>query len=199
MRARFGRPRLHGFERIAGRYAVLLQARLEPLFLDHGLSPALGKVKASLDVKSPYHLRLLAYDVIAKGREVFDEVFAEPSRASAHVAGTSLARGAYLPALFRYESFVYQAYKQRLIEASLEHGGRPEPTPAQKAKKARGQEIATRLFGGLDMMVFLKTQFTTEEDVLDVPENLPRFVIQPDTEVRRVPGTAEAPVGVAAE
>jgi hypothetical protein len=152
-------------------------------------------VAASLDVKSPYHLRLLCLDMVAQGRAVFDAVLKEPTLAREQAARTTLATGAFLPALFRYESFVYQAYKQRLIEASLEHGGRPEPTPAEKAKKARGQEIATRLFGGVDMMVFLKTRFTTDEDVLDVPENLPRFVIQPDTEVKRAhPAGSAVPV-----
>jgi len=185
-RERFGMQRLHAFERIAGRYTALLFARLEPLFLERGLWPVLGRVKPTLDVKTHYHLRLLAHHIVVEGKATYDAVAREPARAVAHAAELSMPSGHFLLALFRYESMVYQAQKLRLIDVSTEHAGRPPLTEAQQRSKQRMMELGKRLVGSLETAEFLKTQFKSAEDVLDIPENYPRFAFDEHDEVKRI-------------
>jgi hypothetical protein len=186
LRDRYGRRRLHRFERIAGRYAALLFAKIEPLFLDQGIKPLFGKAVATLDVKTHYHLRLLAYHIIGEGKEVYDAVIRDTRLAVGHAANMTMQSGNFFQATFRYELIVYQSQKLRMLEAVTEHAGRPPLTEAQKKAKAQFEAFARRVFGAVELTEFLKTQFTTDEDVLDVPENWPRFTFTDTTEVRRV-------------
>jgi hypothetical protein len=186
LRARYGRERMHRFERIANRYAAFLLAKLEPSFVDEGIAPVFGRVKPSLDVSSLYHLRLLTHHIVAEGREHYDAIIFDPRLAQEHAARMTMCSGNRLLALFRYETLVFQAQKLRLMGACLEHGGRPEPTDKQRLGKERMDAIARRLFGVLDVVDFLRTQFLQEEDVLDVPERWPRFFINERAEVVRI-------------
>jgi hypothetical protein len=74
-----------------------------------------------------------------------------------------------------------------LLEAWHEQTGRPEPTEKQRRTKERFENMTRRLWGALDQVDFLKTQFKTEEDVLDVPEHWPRFAVDDNGEVIRLP------------
>jgi hypothetical protein len=191
LRDRFGRRTLYRLELIAARYAVLLFAKLEPLLLEAGLGPVFGSSTAKLDVKTNLHLRLLAYHVVGEGREIYDAVMADPMLAREQATRMTMFSGNRLRALFRYEDFVYQSQKLRLLEALNEYAGRPEPTENQRRSKERFESIARRLWGALDLIDFLKTQFVTEEDVLDVPERWPRFAVNEDDEVVRLPRLEE--------
>jgi hypothetical protein len=186
-RYRYGRPMLHRFERIAGRYGAFLFAMLEPLFDDRGISPVFGRVKPTLDVKSMLHLRLLALHVVVTGKDSYDTVIANPLTARAHAERMTLCSAYALHAILRYEALVYQSQKLRLLEASLEMAGRKKPTGRKLEARNRADAIVRRLFGGVDLVDFLKTQFHSEEDVLDVAEALPRFVLTSDAEVICVP------------
>jgi hypothetical protein len=186
LRERYGRPRLYRFERIANRYAVCLLAKIWPSFVDRGIAPVFGRAKASLDVSSLYHLRLLTHHIVAEGRTAFDAVIGDPRIAQGYADRMTMSSSNRLLALFRYETLVYQAQKLRLMAACLEHGGRPEPTEKERIGKARIDAIARRLFGVLDVVDFLKTQFLEEEDVLDVPEQWPAFFINERAEVVRI-------------
>jgi len=186
LRQRYGRRRLYQFERLTGRYAAFLFAKIEPLFLDQGIKPVFGKVAATLDVKTHYHLRLLTHHIVAEGRKAYDAVIGDPRLAIGHAANMTMQSGNFFHAVFRYELLVYQSQKLRMLEAITEHRGRPPPTEAQKRAKQQLEAIARRSFGAVELAEFLKTQFTTEEDVLDVPENWPRFEFTETTEVRRV-------------
>ncbi len=191
LRAKYGRDQLYRFERIAGRYGVLLFARLEPLFLDRGLAPAFGRVHASLDVATHYHLGLLTRHILTEGREAYDAVAAAPSRANEHLPRMTMQSGAYLLALFRYEIYVNQSQKLRLMELFLEVKGRRPPTEAQKKSAQRLDQILHRVLGPLEMVDFLKTQFARPEDSLDVAEDWPRFAFTPDgSMVRETPERA---------
>jgi hypothetical protein len=55
----------------------------------------------------------------------------------------------------------------------------------QQRTKAGLDAVVRRLWGAVALTEFLKTQFTTEEDVLDVPENWPRFAFTANGEVKR--------------
>jgi hypothetical protein len=184
-RERFGREALYRFERIAGRYGALLLARLEPSFLDKGVLPVLGRVSPSLDVPSYFHLRLLTLHVIADGREAYDTVFEKPLDARDAAARMTMASGGALMAVLRYEALVYQSQKLRLLAAFTELEVRPEPTERQREAKRRADALTRRLFGAVEFIDFLKTQFTSSEDILDIPESLPRFRIEPSGEVVR--------------
>lgn len=187
VRAHYGRAELHRFERIAGRYAALLFAKLEPLFLDRGILPIFGSAKPTLDAKTNYHLRLLAYHIVSEGKAAYDAVIAEPARASEHLARMTLCSGNYLLALFRYEAFVYQSQKARLLAAYTEHEGRPAPTHKQAQNKARIDAIVRRVWGAMDMIDFSKARFAADDDVLDTPERWPRFAVDEHAEVVRLP------------
>ena len=186
LRAKYGRDRLYQLERIAGRYGAFMLARLEPLFLERGIWPVFGKVKPTLDVKTHYHLGLLTRHILTEGRAAFDAVIATPTLANEHLPRLTMQSGAYLLALFRYEIYVTQAQKLRLMQLWLELDGRVPPTAAQQKTAARIDPIVRRFLGPLDMVDFLKTQFTRPEDSLDTPENWPRFAVSESGEFSRV-------------
>lgn len=190
VREKYGRAKLHRFERLIGRYAVLLLARLEPLFLDGGFSAILGKKPATLDVKTHHHLRLLCQNIIGVGKSTYDSVFRDPQSAAAFVEKMTLASGYYFQAVLRYEAFVYQSQKLRLFEAYEQHRGRAVPTEKQRQSLERLGAIMRRIIGPIEIVEFLKTQFNTPEDVLDVPENWPYFELLSTGEVRRVEAEA---------
>ena len=183
LRERYDRERLYLFERIAGRYGALLFARLEPLFNDAGIRPFWGDVKPSLDVPSLYELRLLTHHIIVQGKASYDAVIAQPLSANEHAAQMSMFTGHSFQALFRYEALVYQAQKLRSLESFTNTLGRHEPTPKQREARERGTAFVKRVFGALSVIEFLKTQFTAEEDILDVPEHWPRFEFTPEAEL----------------
>jgi hypothetical protein len=181
-----GRPRLYRFERIANRYAIFLLARIEPLFLDGGTRALFGRAKASLDVKSNYHLRLLTHYIVAQGRPTYDAVMAGPRLAIEHAQHVTMFGSNVLQALFRYEALVYQSQKLRLLAAITQHEGRLAPTEQQRKNQQGIVNLTERSFGAVDLVEFLKTQFLTAEDVLDVPERWPRFKLTPQAEVVRI-------------
>jgi hypothetical protein len=185
-RERYGRRHLHRFERVMSRYAAFLFERIEPLFLDKGIKPIFGAVAATLDVKTHYHLRLLTHHIIGEGKAVYDAVIRDPALAVGHAPRMTMQSGNFFHAIFRYELLVYQSQKLRMLEAIAEHAGRPPLTAAQTRAKERLDGIARRLFGAVELTEFLKTQFTTSEDVLDVPENWPRFEFTRSDEVKRI-------------
>lgn len=193
LRERHGLRRLHRFERIAGRYGAFLFGRLEPPFLEKGIRPIFGGVTPKIDVKTNYHLRLLALDVLAAGRDAYDAVIRSPELAASHAASMTMHTGNFLLAVFRYELFVYRAQKLRLLEASTEHAGRAPLTEKQRAAKERADALVRRLWGAVELTDFLKTQFTTGEDVLDVPEAWPRFAFTEHDEVRRIIPPSQRP------
>jgi hypothetical protein len=186
IREEYGRARLHRFERLIGRYAILLLARLEPLFLDGGFSAILGKKPATLDVKTHHHLRLLCQHIMSEGQSTYDSVFREPASAAAFVPQMTLSSGYYFQAVLRYEAFVYQSQKLRLFEAYEQHRGRPAPTDKQRQNLERMGAIVRRIIGPIEIVEFLKTQFAGPEDILDIPENWPHFELLATGEVRRL-------------
>jgi hypothetical protein len=186
LRARYGRARLYLFERIVGRYSAFLLARLEPLFNRDGLRETLRLDPPALGVPSFYELRLLTHHIVAEGRAAYDAVIADPGSARAHAERATMFTGHGFQALFRYEALIYQSQKLRLIDVMTKVGGRPEPNARQQAARARIGQLARRCLGVVSVVDFLKTQFTEDEHVLDVPERYPRFEFTADAEVVRV-------------
>jgi hypothetical protein len=199
MRKEYGRSRLYRFERIANRYAIFLLARLEPLFMDGGIKALFGRAKATLDVKTIYHLRLLTHHIVAQGRQLYDAVMAEPTLALEQAERMTMFTGNTFHALFRYEALVYQSQKVRLLLALTKQIGRREPSEKQRQSRRGFEELAERSFGAIDLVEFLKTQFTSVEDVLDIPECWPRFKLTREAEVVRVGGPRDQQVVEEAE
>jgi hypothetical protein len=186
LRTRYDRPMLYRFERLAGRYAAFLFARLEPLFTDGGARALFGKATSSLDVKSAHHLRLLAFHIVSLGRATFDAVMRDPATAKAHLPSFSLASGYFFQAILRYEAMVFQSQKFRLLKTYVEHEGRAEPSEKERLNRDKLEAVARRFFGVLDAMDFFRAQFTSAHDVLDTPEAWPRFELSKTGEVRRL-------------
>ena len=124
---------------------------------------------------SLYELRLLTHHVIAEGKAAYDAVIADPISANLHAARMTMFTGHGFQALFRYEALVYQAHKLRSLESFTKTMGRHEPPPKQRAARERADAFSKRVFGAVSVIEFLKTQFTSDEDVLDTPEHWPRF------------------------
>jgi hypothetical protein len=190
IRKRYERAQLYRFERLIGRYSALLLARCEALFLEGGVRALLGWSKARLPAKSHYHLGLLTHHIIARGRVHYDATFSEPIHAARELEQMTMQSGATLSALFRYESMVHHSQKLRLLESQLAQDGRPKLGTRQARLMNWANGIAQRLWGCLEMIEFLRTQFLSERDVLDIPERWPRFALARDGEIRRLPLTA---------
>jgi hypothetical protein len=173
---------------MANRYAIFLLARLEPLFLDGGIAALFGRAKATLDVRSNYQLRLLTHHIVAQGRSVYDAVMADPKLALPHAERMTMFSANIFHALFRYEVMVYQSQKLRLLAALGEHEGRRPLSEKQRESQRGIVELTQRSFGAVDLVEFLKTQFSSDEDVLDIPERWPRFKVTAEAEVVRIGG-----------
>jgi hypothetical protein len=184
VRERFGRPLLYKFERIAARYGAFAVARLEPHFNDRGIWAVFGGPRPSLDAKNYYHLGMFGRFLVAAGRDIYDRAMGDVAVAAAELAKMTLHTGAYLDVIFRYEIYVFQASKFRLLAAYLEHEGRPKLEQTENPVLIWLERSARRLFGAIDMVELLKTEFQTEEHELDIPERWPRFAIQDDGAIR---------------
>ncbi|HEX7478638.1 MAG TPA: hypothetical protein VF331_12580 [Polyangiales bacterium] len=156
---------------------------MQPLFRQSGLKPVLGFGAAAIDVKTTHHLRLLGWHVVVCGREAVDAVMRDPRHANTHLPQFSVRSGSYLGALFNYEQRVFQAQRLRALEAFTEFAGRAEPTEQQKRVLAYLEAVVRRAWGVIELSEFLKTQFKGPEDMVDVPEALPRFRLTADDEV----------------
>lgn len=189
LRRRHGEATLYRLERIAARYTAFLFERLEPLFLDGGMKHLLGNGPATLDVQTSFHVRLLCQHIVGEGRAAYDAVMRDPMLARDELGKMTMQSGAFFQALFQYETVVFQSQKLRLLKAYDERRGRKTPTEAQRQKIERLDQKLRRLFSVFDYGDFLRTQFLSEEDVLDVEERLPVFALKPDGEVVRVAET----------
>jgi hypothetical protein len=186
LRQRYDRPQLHRFERIAGRYAALLLARIEPLF-PSPWPPALVVEGTPLlaRIQTSHALRLLTYHIVAEGREAYDATMASPGLARDHATRLTMCSGHLFQALFRYETLVYQSQMLRLLAAWTQWQGRPVPTPKQQQALDRARAFEEWWWGKLTVTEFLKTQFTGDEDRLDIEERWPTFTLAPNHEVVR--------------
>jgi len=186
LRVKHSRERLYAFERIAGRYAALLYARLEPTLEAAGLRGYLQPGPQALGVNSLYELRLLSGHIVAEGRAIYDAVFAHPASAGEHAASMTMFTGHRLQAIFRYEWLVYQSQKLRLLDTVLHIQGRQPLSAHRELQRRKNEALAQRIFGALTVADFLKTQFPAREHA-DVPEHLPTFTFSENAEVVHTP------------
>lgn len=199
LRAQHGAARLRRFERIANRYALCLFAKLEPTFsksrwafLKPDWQPA--RDAAALPVPSYYALRTLCMAIVAEGKDSFEAALQDLQLVAAKAERVTMFSAHQLQTVFRYETFVYHSQKLRLLDRMSHQEGRKIPTAKQRETEQRMAALVGRCWGSLPFIEFLKTQFTTIEDELDVPERWPRFAVLPSGQVLCITDGADAAV-----
>lgn len=174
-RARFQRAQLRKLERLMGRFSVMLEAKLQPLYLYQGLTPA------RLPAKTYLHLWMLIQHIIAKGEETFRAVLAQPQTAKEHLSDLSIDRGTYFLCIFRYETMVFDAQKLRLIRAVL--GPYGEQAEALTGTQAKVFAWLYQLFGYFEVADRIKDSFRGPEYDHGYPERYPVFQVAENGEV----------------
>lgn len=172
-------------ERLVGRYSSLLHGRAEPLFTEGGVLAILGLRQPRLPVKSNYELGLLCQYAVSLGCEHFDAVYREPARLAQTLREMTLCSAAGLSVVFRYETWVYQSQKLRLLESQIAQVGRPDVSSRKRRLQDWAVQVAWRAFGAFEMIAFLRGQFTEAEHIADLPERWPRFRLQADHSIVR--------------
>ncbi len=178
LRARHTKADLHSFERLLGRYSFLLADVLDPLFFDAGFLPIFGLGKTKLDVKAYMHLAMLMHIIICEGRDTFERVLVHPESAADFVPKLSMANGLYCLAIFRFEMFVFEAQKMRLLQNVMEPK-RVQFSLSNPELTARFDEIARRLFGVVEPYNFVREQFRGPRFERGHPERYPSFRLDP--------------------
>ena len=171
VRAQYDAQKLYAFERITGRLTTMIVAKLEPYFFQQR--------KPRLEVKTYYHLSLLAQQVILEGREAFEMLYRDPERAADEVSKLDIAKGCYLMATFQYEAMIFQAQKRRLTTRFLF----PERPGGMTKYDRDAIVVLEQLSGAMELMVFLEDKFRGPEFEAGFPERYPTFVHRPDGEV----------------
>ena len=190
LQQRFDRRERRAQERVLGRYALLLVARLEPLFLHQGHRPR-------LDLPTYFHLWLLAHHIIGCGRDAYRRAFTEPESAAEHIPRLTPQSGLYGLALFRFDALRFEAQKLRLIEAFTH----PHDTAAKQrlAERLRARDFddlpagerfalraACRVSGYFHVLPALREAFAGPRFQPEHPERYPRFEEDAVGEIRRV-------------
>lgn len=179
VRGRWSAGQIDRFERLIGRYALLLMARCEALFREGGLAAIFGVRAARLDVKTHLHLNLLARHVIAGGRARYEAVMRRPELAVDELRGMSLRSGLFFEAVLRPERLAHQAQKLRMVASQVDVRGWPRPSARAQKLAAWGAERVRRLWGAFEMIELLRGEFRGEAWA-DTPERWPRFELLAD-------------------
>jgi hypothetical protein len=95
--------------RLLGRFALILVARLEPLYHHRGLKPL-------IPVRTNFHLWMLVHHVIGCGKHAYLAALADPPSVAAHAPAMTNQTGLYALAVFRFEEMTFDAQKLRLLE-----------------------------------------------------------------------------------
>jgi hypothetical protein len=123
---KFSRSERRALYRLLNRFALILVARLEPLYLHHGAKP-------EIPVRTYFHLWMLAHHIMSTSRDAYVAAVANPRAVIDHIPNMTNHTGLFALGVFRYEEFVFESQKLRLIEA-FQH-------PHDPAKKRATAEI----------------------------------------------------------
>jgi hypothetical protein len=107
---RFSRQERRTLYRLLNRLALVLVARLEPLYLHHGRKP-------QIPVPTYFHLWMLAHHIICTGKAAYLAAVAEPLSVVNYIPELTDHTGLFALCLFRYEEAIFESQKLRLIEA----------------------------------------------------------------------------------
>ena len=177
---RFDAAELRVFERIHGRLGALLEAKLEPLVLGHGLTPPLG-------VQTHMEAGLLIQTILGDGRDAFEAAFADPKANAERVPGLRLASGMYLWVVFKFDLFTMEAQKIRMLDAMFGRESERDPQ-SPKAKFEKMLEVKlTKVWGVLPVTQLLRERFRGPAYDHGVPERYPEFQMLPSGDILHTP------------
>ncbi|HEY6555826.1 MAG TPA: lipase maturation factor family protein [Polyangiaceae bacterium] len=112
IRTRYDRQQQRALYRLLGRFAMILVARLEPLYLYRGFKP-------EIPVRTYFHLWMLAHHIIGCGREAYLAAYDNPQSVTSYIPELTTQTGLFALALFRLEEMTFEAQKLRLIECYI--------------------------------------------------------------------------------
>lgn len=199
LRGRFDDRQLLGLERVLGRLSFFMSARLDPLFFERGIGALFESETAGLGAKSYLHLGMLIHEIILAGPEAYRAVLADPASAAAHAPGLDIGRGMFFTAVFRMETYVFEAQKARLLHGVMESGRKQQFSLQDQAMSARLDAIAQRTWGAVEWAPFIREQFRGARFEQGHPERWPSFRFGPGRVLELVPpGAAADPSGASA-
>jgi hypothetical protein len=193
---RFDRDERRALERLLGRYALCLVARLEPLYLHRGQRPL-------VPVPTYFHLWLLAHHIIGLGPVTYRRVFEQPLRAAAYVPDLTPQTGLYALALFRHDALRFEAQKLRLVE-SFTHPHDPAAKLALAERLRRRDfdgmpsgerfalRVAFRVSGYFHVLPAIREAFRGPRFEPEQAECYPRFIEEESGEIRLDPSSRPA-------
>jgi hypothetical protein len=197
VKARFDRDRQRAFYRLLNRFAMLLVARLEPLYLHRGLKPL-------IPVRTYFQLWMLVHHVIGCGRDAYLAAFADPESIKSHIPELTSQTGLYALAVFRFDELTFEAQKLRLIEAIIyPHDPATKRANTEKVRRENleGLTGSERFFIGVSRTI--SGFFSVLPDVRDgfrgprfeqgYPERYPTFRELDSGEVVMLPLDEESP------
>ena len=175
VRKRFSRHEQRVLARLMGRFSVMLEAKLLPLYLYQGLKPK------RLPAKTYLHLWMLIQHIIAQGPEVYRAVLDKPETAKDHLSDLTIDNGMYFLCIFRYETMIFDAQKLRLVRAVLGPYGQPDGVLTEGQIKVMG--LLQNLFGYFELADRLKDSFRGPQFDRGYPERYPVFEVAESGEV----------------
>jgi hypothetical protein len=175
LKGRFSKLQLRAFERILGRFAAALEARLDRFYT--------GQAEPKLALPTHYHFALFTHHLVSRGKATVDAVLAEPESAGRYLADFDLDSGLYLFALFRLPNLAWEAHKVRLLDAVLARASERFPD-SDRARFERGiEEGAKKMWGAAYVTPILRQRFRGPEFCDGTPEAYPEFVELPNGQI----------------
>ena len=175
LRSRFSPLELRRFERVAGRIATMLDARIEPLVRAGSAAEA--------TLPTHYDVACLAQHLILQGRAVVEETLAQPERALSRAKDLTPETSLYLSALFRLDRLVWEAHKMRFLDMILVRSSERFPDSDRARAERKLEETAKKLWGVARLTAFLRGKFREPEYADGTPEQYPEFVEGPGGEI----------------
>jgi hypothetical protein len=175
LRQRFTALELRRLERVAGRLAAALDARIEPL--------AAGEEPARQALPTHYDVACLAQHLLLKGRAVVEEALVHPERALLRVAELTPETSLYLSAMFRLDRLVWEAHKMRFLDMILVRSSERFPGSDRARAEQKLEETAKKLWGVARLTSFLRGKFREPEYCDGTPETYPEFIEGPGGEI----------------
>jgi hypothetical protein len=173
LRSRFSALELRRFERVAGRVATVLDARIERLAAASN-DPRLG---------THYDVACLAQHLLLQGRAVVEDALAHPEHALARAAEPTPETSLYLSAMFRLDRLVWEAHKMRFLDMILVRSSERFPDSERARAERKLEETAKKIWGVAHFSAFLRGKFKEPEYCDGTPERYPEFVEGPEGEI----------------
>ena len=154
------------------RLGLVLVARFEPLYLYRGGKP-------EIPARTYFHLWMLAHYILGLGERAYLDAVADPRKAADHLTQLTAHNGLFLLAVFRYESFVFDAQKLRLVQSISpphdEEGKRRVAYSVESMGKAEQflARVAQAASGYFSVMPYLRDAFQGPRFDQGYPEMYP--------------------------